>query len=107
MRRALVGGTDEELARELNITSNTVKKRWRTIYDRVVDIVAEFFAGEAHEIPSRQQRGAEKRRRLLHYLRGHPEELRPAIAPKVRRPVAGVRSPPRNPHDGGISEKPS
>lgn len=74
LQQALDGRTDEELAQVLHVSLATVKKRWEAVYDRVADVV------ESLTLPTNVtigRRGAEKRRRLLAYLREHPEELRP------------------------------
>ena len=73
LQRALLGETDPEIAHVLGLAPDTVKGRWRTIYERVAEIAPELLPSEAGEL----RRGSEKRRRLLHYLRHHPEELRP------------------------------
>jgi len=69
-------GTDQELASALHLSVPTVKKMWVSIYRRVADcdpeLVPDPTAGSGtHE------RGREKRRSLLAYVREHPEELRP------------------------------
>ena len=72
---ALVGETDETLAKSLGLALVTVRKRWDGIYERVADALPEILQ------PSRPlengARGGEKKRLLLSYLRQHPEELRP------------------------------
>ena len=69
-------GTDEELAAALKVSMPTVKKMWLSIYRRAAGL-PELApdGGEPGHDPAR--RGKEKRRRLLAYLRDHPEELRP------------------------------
>lgn len=78
LRQALVGQTDIELAHDLNVALTTVKSRWRSIYDRVGRSAPEILPPAAMAATPRAARGREKRRRLLAYLREHPEELRPA-----------------------------
>ncbi len=74
LEHALQGETDEEMSCALKIALITVKKRWVTIYDRVATVEPQLFI----YAPVREgRRGVEKRRRLLTYLREHPEELRP------------------------------
>jgi hypothetical protein len=80
---ALTGLTDEELATELSLATVTVSKRWARIYGHVQDIAPEMFPAEAR--PGAKGRGPEKRRRLLHYLRHHLEELRPHLRTAQRR----------------------
>jgi hypothetical protein len=77
LRRALRGETCEELAASLFISPWTVKKRWRAIYERVADVDSELLPPPIADGLYVKSRGAERRRRLLHYLRQHPEELRP------------------------------
>lgn len=58
----------------------TVKKRWHEIYDRVAEVEPELLPPAIAEGPRAHSRGAERRRRLLNYLRQHPVELRPSPA---------------------------
>lgn len=74
---ALGGGTDSELSDELGISLSAVKKTWLLIYDRVSSHLPGFSSNHDH-LEGETERGKEKRRRLLAYLREHPEELRPA-----------------------------
>lgn len=77
LSRALRGDSDEQMAQSLPITLSGVKKRWLSVYERVGERMPEL-------LPVRKDgsfdcvRGPEKRRRLLEYLREHPEELRTA-----------------------------
>lgn len=74
---ALGGATDERIAGLLSVSIPTVKKMWVSAYLRVEDHLPELLANAlGPEIPS-SGRGREKRRKLLSYLRDHPEELRP------------------------------
>ena len=70
---ALDGETDRDLSPALGLALPTIKSRWRKIYDRVAMVDPDLF-------PDRQdangRRGDEKRRRLMDYLRHHPQELR-------------------------------
>jgi hypothetical protein len=74
---ALRGGTDEELSDTLCISQSAVKKAWRAIYTRVTDLMPGVIPSQLSEEALTQDRGKEKKRRLLAYLREHPEELRP------------------------------
>ena len=74
---ALTGGTDQELAMTLGLSLPTVKKMWLSIYRRVGDRQPEIIRGLSDSETGKSERGREKRRRLLAYLREHPEELRP------------------------------
>lgn len=77
LRHALLGETCEELAGSLFISPWTVKKRWHAIYERVADVDSELLGAPVASGLHATTRGAEHRRHLLHYLRQHPEELRP------------------------------
>ena len=79
LRHALLGLTDPELAGGLGIALPTVKSHWRAIYDRVARIVPELLPEVHPAIEGSAIRGQEKRRRLLEYLRRHPEELCPGL----------------------------
>jgi DNA-binding CsgD family transcriptional regulator len=76
---ALNGGTDRELSGDLGISLATVKKTWRSIYDRVAarspDLIPSTSAADGDE--AMPERGREKKHPLIAYLRQHPEELRP------------------------------
>lgn len=73
---ALRGCTDEEIAAELGVTWNTVRKRWGDIFQRAEDALPGIFGNVTAATPS-TARGVEKRRPLLAFLEEHPEELRP------------------------------
>src|SRR5258708_3077324 len=73
---ALDGGTDEELAKTLQVSVSAVKKMWHSIYERVGACVPELLPNSVNHVES-GERGKEKKHRLLAYLREHPEELRP------------------------------
>jgi DNA-binding CsgD family transcriptional regulator len=78
LRQAVFGYTDVELARRLQLALPTIKNRWRALYDRLGHIAPELV----HEIgcsSNQAVRGHEKRRRMLEYVRRHPEELRPGL----------------------------
>lgn len=82
---ALPGATDEQLAETLGTSLPAVKKIWVSIYRRVEDCLPELILDPlGSDIPA-NGRGREKRRRLLAYLREHPEELRPVLAHSSRR----------------------
>ena len=74
---ALPGRTDEELSGDLGISLSTVKNLWRSIYNRAAPRLQELPLDYPREDMGVAQRGREKKRRLLAYLREHPEELRP------------------------------
>ena len=82
--RALMDESDEAISDTLAISHDAVKKTWRRIHDRVVDVAATAPDLFADLMDADTTRGKEKRRRLLHYLRYHLEELRPvARQPKT------------------------
>jgi len=85
LEHALVGETCEQLAASLCVSTWTVKKRWRAIYDRVTDVDNELLPPPVAYAAHAGSRGAERRRHLLNYLRQHLEELRP-YEPVPRKP---------------------
>jgi hypothetical protein len=86
LRAALTGesGTDRELACALSLSLAAIKKAWLSIYRRVADLHPELIPDGGRAESGASERGKEKKRHLLAYLREHPEELRP-IAPKLLR----------------------
>ena len=82
---ALRGGTDEELGHELGISLAAVKKTWRVIYDRVAECRPELVPTNAPSEEWTQDRGKQKKQRLLAYVREHPEELRPVSRKQLRQ----------------------
>jgi hypothetical protein len=85
---AMDGGTDEELRDLLKVSLTAVKKRWRSIYDRVAESLPQVFGDRRVGDVSTHERGKERRRRLLTYLRDHPEELRPVSRRLLRLSAA-------------------
>lgn len=78
IRKALLGQTDSELARELHLALSTVKSHWRSVYQRVRRVDPHLLGNAGPRASERgATRGREKRRRLLEYVRRHPEELCP------------------------------
>lgn len=73
---AVDGLTDGEIAAELDVSANTIKQTWRSIYERTLRKVP-LALGGAGQAALDGVRGQEKRRHLLTYLRDHPQELRP------------------------------
>jgi hypothetical protein len=90
---AFGGRTDEEMSAWLGISSSAVKKAWQAIYDRVAAEMPELFPPNSVEPPVVRERTKEKRRRLLTFLRDHPEELRPLSRKLLTRAnsAAGMR----------------
>jgi hypothetical protein len=72
-------GTDQELAGTLRVSLPTIKKTWLSIYDKVAECEPDLILGGKQADRGASERGKEKRRRLLAYLREHPEELRPTV----------------------------
>jgi len=75
LRLAVAEFTDEEIADEIGVTGHTLKKVWRSAFERAGDVLPDMFA--LAQPAAGGTRGPEKRRHLLQYLRQHPEELRP------------------------------
>jgi hypothetical protein len=96
-------GTDEELAGRLGLSLATIKKTWRAIYERVHWCAPDLAFGSAPADGSAPERGKEKKRRLLAYLREHPEELRPVLRRLLQQRVLSTRSaaPVRSNANGG------
>jgi DNA-binding CsgD family transcriptional regulator len=82
----MAGGTDGEIADELGISLVGVRKRWRTIYERVGTIAPELSGpnGFSREGET-SERGRAKKQRVLAYVRNHPEELRPVCRTLLKR----------------------
>ena len=80
LQAALEGerGTDQELAGGLGVSLPTIKKMWLSLYRRVADRQPEIIPASLRPETGTSERGKEKRRHLLAYLREHPEELRPS-----------------------------
>ncbi len=75
---ALDDMSDEEIADHLNITPHAVNMRWRAIYERIEhlsDLAALVYSDSSGA--NRNGSGTQKRRRVVSYVRSHPEELRP------------------------------
>ena len=91
---AFAGGTDEELREELKISLSAVKKTWRMIYERVAACRPELAPTNSPSEEWTQDRGKQKKQRLLAYLREHPEELRPVSRKLLEQEAARRRSAP-------------
>ena len=68
---------DEELSEELGISLSTVKKTWRSAYDRVAACMPDLIPGNSYQYGEASKRGRDKKQCLISYFREHPEELRP------------------------------
>ncbi len=75
---ALEGFTDRELSEYLGLSTEAVKKRWASVYERVESVMPSLLPFSNNDGP-KQTRGLQKRHHLLAYLRGHLEELRPYL----------------------------
>lgn len=71
---ALLNRSDAEIAEQLGLSLDGIKKTWRRIYDRVSRQLPYLIADERK---SGGGRSTEKRRHVLDHLRAHPEEVRP------------------------------
>jgi hypothetical protein len=91
---ALSGRTDEELSADLGTSASTVKNTWRSIYNRAVSRLPELFPEHSGSDARISERGKEKKRHLLAYLREHPEELRP-VSRKLLQQAVAQRKPSR------------
>jgi DNA-binding CsgD family transcriptional regulator len=78
---ALLGLSDRQVAAELDVSLETVRSAWDSIYTRVGRARPRLLHG-ADVAASPAARGVEKRRQLLDYLRQHMEELRPMNRPQ-------------------------
>lgn len=76
---ALEGLTDESIAEAMGTSLSTVKKRFRTIYEKVQDSLDSKTTAAIRAPLADGARGIETRRRLLNYLRDHREELHPYL----------------------------
>jgi hypothetical protein len=85
---ALHGGTDQELSDHLGVSVSTVKNTWRSIYNRTALCLPELFLDQSQADARISERGKEKKRPLLSYLRDHPEELRPVSRKHLQQAVA-------------------
>jgi DNA-binding CsgD family transcriptional regulator len=81
LREAVHGATDEALASLLQVSPSAVKKHWQAVYTQVAAAVPGWleesrrYEADGDAVSEPAGRGSEKRRRLLNYLRDHPEEL--------------------------------
>ena len=80
LRTALINDGDEWIAEILDVSLAAVKKRWQSIYDIMSGECPNVFP--EHMALREGQRGVEKRKYVLHYIRNHPEELHP-YSPRV------------------------
>jgi hypothetical protein len=88
LRAAFHGLADEELSAEFGISLSTVKKTWRAIYQRAASLLPKPASPNSAAEMATRARAKEKKRRLLAYLRNHPEELRPVSRRLLRKSAA-------------------
>ena len=71
--------TDAEIADHFGVSLSAVKKSWAAIFEKVGDLLPTDASETASDSFDDRAgiRGAQKRHRLLSYLRNHPEEFRP------------------------------
>lgn len=94
LARALGGGTDAELADELQVSLSAVKKTWTSIYRRVALHDEVLALGTDREVEG--DRGPEKKHKIIAYIHEHPEELRPVslkLLEQAREGGSAARSP--------------
>ena len=78
LRAALRGLTDAEAAEELNLSKAAVKRRWAVIFEEISRTRPDVIPPSEGD-----KRGPEKRTKLLHFVREHPEEIRPFRYSKI------------------------
>jgi DNA-binding CsgD family transcriptional regulator len=78
LRAALSGRSDADIGSQLGVTRDAVKKTWRNVFARVDRETNGRATGDGEQTGHR-------RRRLLEYIRQHPEELRPFVRPSESR----------------------
>jgi hypothetical protein len=93
---ALGNATDQELSDKLGISLSTVKKTWRSIYDRAALCSPDLVPSHCAEEDGSSERGKGKKQRLTAYLREHPEELRPVAWKLLRDSNAQTRQAGRH-----------
>jgi hypothetical protein len=74
---ALLRESDDEIAEDIHLSPDTIRKHWRSIFQRVLNAEPGFFNEASDTKAGEGTRGRGKRRRLLRYLQMHMEELRP------------------------------
>lgn len=74
---ALWGNSDAVIAATLNITIDTVRKRWRNIYQKIADHPEISLFPSVKTDQELATRGPEKRRIVIQYIDANLEEIRP------------------------------
>ena len=78
LRLALWHLTDEDIAAEMEISVNTVRKRWDEIFRRAAEVDSKLFGRKKERMA--RTRGPDRRHLLLSYLSQHLEELGPTVS---------------------------
>ena len=78
LEMSLLEGTDEDIARAMDLTIWAVKKRWQEIYKKVEKLDPAILEGAGEKVESEEEPQKSRRRFLLNYLRIHLEEIRPS-----------------------------
>jgi hypothetical protein len=91
LKLALDGHTDGSIASTLCTSMSITKKRFRSIYDKVLDSRIDIAPIPFAQKQGDGARGSEMRRYLLNYLRAHPEELHPYNAARLQRHYSVAR----------------
>lgn len=73
---ALWGNSDALIAETLNISLDTVRKRWRKIFQKIEDHPDLALFPEPPKDDKLSTRGPEKRQRVLQFIDAHLEEIR-------------------------------
>ncbi len=74
---ALWAYSDKEIADDLHISGETVRKRWRSIFLKVEQHPELSLFGKSESAPTNPVRGPEKRSQLLRYIESNLCEIRP------------------------------
>lgn len=77
---ALWSNSDSDIAISLNISLETVRKRWRSIYQKFKDHPQVDVFPDNNQTSVSQTRGPEKRKRVLQFLDAHLQEVRPFLS---------------------------
>lgn len=76
LAEALSYRSDVELGKKLNLSPATIKKRWQSLFEKMVEVKPDLLPAEENH-RERLSRGLQKRHYLLAYVHSHPQELRP------------------------------
>ena len=76
LAEALTHRSDAELAKKMNLSPATIKKRWQALFEKIARVHSEILPIDDASGPS-WARGPQKRHHVLAYVSSHPQELRP------------------------------